>query len=212
MNFKRNRTTFSSSVGFTLLEILVAMAILAMSLIAIITNQIQAVQLYDSTKNLTIATQLAKQKMNELILEFKGKDVGEIPEEKKGDFKDTDFEEFKWNMTFKSDEEFEKIGKVLTAKNDISKMIVDQMSGSGMDPNKIAELLGNAIKKLTVTIEWTTTLDDGEVSVWQHYIDDKAQMPGQNVGPTEPGPDDKQTPKPNTTPNPHPTDPGEGDE
>lgn len=59
-----------SARGFSLLEVMVAIAILAMSFIALINFQGQTMFRVKRAENLTTATLLAQQKMGELMLQF----------------------------------------------------------------------------------------------------------------------------------------------
>jgi len=52
--------------GFTLLEVMIALAILSIALIAVLGLQSQAISIVDESSNLTIAAFLAKSKMAEL--------------------------------------------------------------------------------------------------------------------------------------------------
>ena len=54
------------SAGFTLLEVVVAMAILCMSLMAIFNMNAGAIRMHTYTKRLTVATLLARSKMTDI--------------------------------------------------------------------------------------------------------------------------------------------------
>ena len=79
--------------GFTILEVLIALAIIAIVLITCVRAQNQNIRLHQLSRDITIATILARQKMGEIEL------VG-FPElgEDEGDFEDT-FPRFTWNTT-----------------------------------------------------------------------------------------------------------------
>lgn len=184
--------------GFTILEVFIAMAILAMAMVALMGSQSQAVKLHDASRNVSLGAMLARQKMNELLLAFKGKDVGEIPEEKKGDFGDAEFAGFKWTMTFKPDEEFEKLGSLLSGGDnkrveekvgdELSGMVQQEIKNAGIDP----ELIAKAIRKVVVTVTWDTGVDTGEYEIWMHLLDAKAQLTKGAV--SGPGPGSNPTP------------------
>jgi general secretion pathway protein I len=76
--------------GFTILEVLIALAIIAIVLITCVRAQNQNIRLHQLSRDITIATILARQKMGEIEL------VG-FPElgENEGDFEDT-FPRFTW--------------------------------------------------------------------------------------------------------------------
>ena len=58
----------SSPRGFTLLEVLISLAIIAIVLITCLRAQNQSIRLYQLSRDLTIATILARQKMGEIEL------------------------------------------------------------------------------------------------------------------------------------------------
>jgi general secretion pathway protein I len=87
---------FRKSRAFTLLEVVIALAILAVSLVAILDINSQAVYSHIYAKKLTIATLLARSKM--VDLEQKLHDTGMTPddEEDAGDFSEEGWPSYKW--------------------------------------------------------------------------------------------------------------------
>ena len=79
--------------GFTLLEVLIALAIIAIVLITCVRAQNQSIRLHQLSRDMTIATILARQKMGEI-------EVVGFPElgEDDGDFGDA-FPGFTWKTT-----------------------------------------------------------------------------------------------------------------
>ncbi len=86
--------------GFTLLEVMVALAIIAFSLITILHSHSLGVKLSTKTKQLSIATMLAQRKLGEI--EINGfPDLGE----EEGDFGD-DYPQFLWKVSVAEEEFF----------------------------------------------------------------------------------------------------------
>ncbi len=79
--------------GFTLLEVLISLAIIAIVLITCLRAQNQSIRLYHLSRDMTIATILARQKMGEI-------ELAGFPElgEDEGDFEDT-FPGFSWQRS-----------------------------------------------------------------------------------------------------------------
>jgi general secretion pathway protein I len=79
--------------GFTLLEVLISLAIIAIVLITCLRAQNQSIRLYHLSRDMTIATILARQKMGEI-------ELAEFPElgEDEGDFEDK-FPGFSWQRS-----------------------------------------------------------------------------------------------------------------
>lgn len=82
--------------GFTLLEAMVAMAILAGSLMAIARLNSGAVAMHAYTKKVTVATMLARSKMTDLEQELYDKGFSADDDEQSGDFSQEGFSSFKW--------------------------------------------------------------------------------------------------------------------
>lgn len=82
--------------GFTLLEVIIALAILAVGLTVLVSSQAQAVVMAAETDNIRVATLIAQEKMNEALLRveadgfIEGQDV-----EEEGDFSDFGSEDFR---------------------------------------------------------------------------------------------------------------------
>jgi general secretion pathway protein I len=82
--------------GFTLLEVVVALAILAMSLMAIFDLNAGAIASHVYVKRLTVATLLARSKMTDLEQELYDKGFSNDDDEDSGDFSDEGWPMFKW--------------------------------------------------------------------------------------------------------------------
>lgn len=96
----------TSSSGFTLLEVLVAISLLAMGLVVLLDAQGGGMQMTRYAKHLSVATQLARARMAFLMQEIED---GKVPfglsksSCKEGDFNDEDkaFEGYKWEYCIK---------------------------------------------------------------------------------------------------------------
>jgi general secretion pathway protein I len=82
--------------GFTLLETIIAMAILGLSLMAIFQISSQAVYAHVYAKKLTVATLLARSKMVDLEQEMFDKGFQLDDDEQSGDFSDDGWASYKW--------------------------------------------------------------------------------------------------------------------
>jgi general secretion pathway protein I len=86
------------SIGFTLLEVVVALAILSMALMAIFNLNAGAVAMHVYTKKLTVATLLARSKMTDIEQKLYDKGFAADDEEDGGDFSDEHWSNFKWRV------------------------------------------------------------------------------------------------------------------
>jgi general secretion pathway protein I len=84
------------TAGFTLLEVIVSMAILGLALMAIFDLNAGAVAMHAYTKKLTVASMLARSKMIDIEQDLYDKAFNNDDEEKSGDFSDEGWSSFKW--------------------------------------------------------------------------------------------------------------------
>src|SRR5205814_9560439 len=82
--------------GFTLLEVVIALVILSLSLMAIFDLNAGAIRAHVYTKRLSIAALLARGKMIDLEQELYDKGFQNDDEEKAGDFSEDGWSTFKW--------------------------------------------------------------------------------------------------------------------
>ena len=110
--------------GFSLLEVMIAIGILAMSLTVLLESQASSVNNAGRSRDLTIATLLARSKMIDLEQQLfdEGFTVGETTEE--GDFDEEGFEQVKWEST------------ISEVEMDLSSLagLCDAFSGGGEEP------------------------------------------------------------------------------
>jgi len=82
--------------GFTLLEVMVAMAILAVTLVALLETQGQSLVMTNYAKHLIVATLLARSKMVDLEMELYKNGFDQFDEELDGDFEEEGFPKYRW--------------------------------------------------------------------------------------------------------------------
>ena len=82
--------------GFTLLETVIALAILGLALMAIFDLNAGAVANHAYTKKLTVATLLARSKMTDLEQKLYDDGFSNDDDEESGDFSDEGWSTFKW--------------------------------------------------------------------------------------------------------------------
>lgn len=161
--WKRNQINFSFQKGFTLLETLMAMMIMATALLLLANSWSAAFSRVKKTQlNFELST-LLDRKMNELEREFKGKPVDGIPDEKEEDFGD-DLKNFSWKMKSRKFE-FPDISSSLTARSggadQMTIMIVKQMT----------DQISKSIKEITVTVIYKAEKKNIEVSATTYFTD-----------------------------------------
>lgn len=97
MNFK-----FSKDRGFSLLEILIALAILAISLVGLYTSQGNALKASAAAQHIQVATLLARNQMTQMLIDLeRDRAKGSFPKEKEeesGTF-EAPYEDYQWKWT-----------------------------------------------------------------------------------------------------------------
>jgi prepilin-type N-terminal cleavage/methylation domain-containing protein len=156
--------------GFTLLEVMVAISILAVSLVVIFDTNGRGVYMAGSARDMTVATLLARYQMTELEHELFKEGFDDFDEKKDGDFCDQGWCDYRWEA---------EIRKVEFDTSGIAGMLGD--SGGGDDASDpasslpfdagivqtmlpmVQQSLEDAIRRISLTIRWKEG-DQGERS------------------------------------------------
>jgi len=152
--------------GFTLLETVIAIVILAGSLILLSNSWGAAFMRIRKTQmNFEIAAMLER-KMNEIDLQYRGKPLEEIEESKEGDFgSEGNLGQYTWKMSSKK-LELPDIAATLTARSGGA----DQMLMSVI--KQMTDALSKAVKEVTVTvIRKDKNQKPVEASVTTYFVD-----------------------------------------
>lgn len=134
-----------ANAGFSILEVVVALGILALALVVLVESQATAVVMTVEAERIMVATMLAEQKMSEvvLLLESEGFQEADVNEEgdfskgvfgeflpgamdgKFGDINEDAFEDYHWAFTIRQID--------LSLAGDMGQM-ADDLQGSGLGP------------------------------------------------------------------------------
>jgi prepilin-type N-terminal cleavage/methylation domain-containing protein len=177
-------------LGFSLLEMMVAIALLSLGLVLLLQVQARSIQLAQQAREMTIATQLARAKLLDCQVDLlkKGFSIGDYNEE--GDFSDEDMPGFYWECHAYQPE---------MPVADATDINTAAASGAlGMDPAageeaaggagqadpmmgmiapivaQMSGILGDSIRELHVIIRWGVGEDVQEMTVTTHVIDKTA--------------------------------------
>lgn len=149
----------SKSAGFTLLEVMVAIAILAISLSVLLRFQGNTLLVSGRQENITIATMLARQKMVEIELDLeKGMQAGEFPDERSEEAEfDTPFEAYRWSMNIKK---VELPAPIVGEEGSIQEMVGRQLT----------EEIAKTVREVRLQIKWTEMGEEQSLEVVTHLI------------------------------------------
>ncbi|WII71933.1 type II secretion system protein [Bdellovibrio sp. 22V] len=157
--------------GFTLVETIIAMVILSTGLLLLSNSWSGSFMRVRKTQLSTEVAALLERKMIEVEMEYQGKPLDSIPEEKEDDF-GSEYPQYSWKMTSK---EFEvpDISATLTAQAGGA----DELSLTVM--KTLTEHLAKSVKEVKVTVIWKGAKKPLEFSATQYFVDyDKEiQMP-----------------------------------
>lgn len=150
--------------GFTLLEVMVAIAILAISLLAIYNLQSTSMLGSARAQKVAICTQLARLKMDKILIEIEdGIRKGEFPEEKEdaGTFEEDKYPDFGWKL---------KIKKVEIPKPPLPEGANQDVMG--MVFGMISDQLSQSTREVKLTIVWRGADDEEEegITVTTHVV------------------------------------------
>jgi general secretion pathway protein I len=192
--------------GFTLLEVMIALAILAGALVVLLRISTQDVRAAYHAKLITIGTQLARSKMADIEADLY-KNLFSCDEQSQGDFTDDGQAKFTWEATCEkvelptSDSVTSAIGGQQGSANpsttgqkpeDMNQEALMNLAGGStsgalgagmvqMYFPLIAPILENAIRKVTLTVKWKIGGDEDSIKVICFFTDTKAidlAMPG----------------------------------
>jgi len=204
-----------SAAGFTLLEIMVALAILSSTLVVllrIVTNNVRAT---NHAKMTTAATFLARTKMSDMEDQILYEGFSTDTETAHGTFKDDGYPLFRWetmierielptDLTQKSQDKARESSN--DAKDPMSLMtgFLGGMMSSFIEPIRIG--LQESVRKVTVRVLWDETGRRDQTMEVVQYLTDPSKLDGNltapGVGTGGPGAPNTTTNKPPSTANP----------
>ena len=123
--------------GFTLLEVMVALALLAASLVAIADLCGNALRNHAYARDLTAATLLARGKMAELEQKYEDQGFKDFDEDEEGNFSDAGRPDMRWKLELvkpAADLSAEQLMAMLAGTTDVDQLMAKVMGGLGGAP------------------------------------------------------------------------------
>lgn len=147
------------------MEVMVAIGILGISLVAIFNVQATSILAAGRVKNITAATLLAQSKMIDIELELKEDGFSDFAEESNGTFEEEGWPEFRWKATV-SKVEIPLPGAMPSGED--SNQYANMMSGY---TSMITDMISNALRECVLTVEWDEGKNVQSIEVATHFIE-----------------------------------------
>ena len=174
--------------AFSLLEVMVAMAILSVGLVSLLQVQSRSAQLAIEAREMTVATMLARGKLYDCQTDLlkKGFSIGDYDES--GNFDDEGYPTFFWECHAYKPEmpTGDGVGDMGSAASALGMgASADAASGAGAQPQgadmgmgmiapvmqQMASVMGDSIRELVIIVRWGTAPDQQEMRVTTHVVD-----------------------------------------
>jgi general secretion pathway protein I len=189
---RQTKVTF----GFTLLEVLIAIAILALGVVALFQSQASSLRMAQAARTLTVATQLARAKLFDCRFDLIKKGFGLGSYDESGDFSDDDFPDYEWEchaypfeIPLPNQDQIQQ-GMKAGQKGDTGAGA--SMSASMLAPffNLISPAFKNSVRELILIVRWKEGEATEELKVVTHVVNreplalllrqlpDQPQIPG----------------------------------
>jgi prepilin-type N-terminal cleavage/methylation domain-containing protein len=138
--------------GFTLLEVMIAFAIIVVILAAAFTAQSGSLASSTRNRSIIIATSLARNLINEQELKYEGLPMSRLPEKSGPENFPAPNDKIKWTITY-SKVDFSALTDL------IARATKDEKKSGGDDQSQtilriFKEYLEKSVRRMTVTIEW----------------------------------------------------------
>lgn len=179
-----------STRGFSLLEVMVALAILSVGLVTLMQVQARSAQLAIEAREITVATMLARGKLYDCQTDLakKGFSIGDYDEE--GNFDEEGYPTYFWEChAYKPELPTGEVGDTSGAASAFGlggaadaaaasgqPNPADEMGMSFLGPviSQLSTVMGDSIRELVVVVRWGTGEDQAEMTVTTHVIDKTA--------------------------------------
>lgn len=165
--------------GFTLLEVMIAIAIMVIAFTSILIIQSSSLKATERARHLTIVAMLAREKMIDAEHEFEGKAFNEVDETKEGTF-DAPFSEFSWKREIK-EVEFPSLGGGSFSGNGGGENSDDDaVGGDGGGGNNsqadsiakaVSKYISKSLREVNVTISWKAGKSLKTYSLSTYWVD-----------------------------------------
>ncbi|MCK6527495.1 prepilin-type N-terminal cleavage/methylation domain-containing protein [Myxococcota bacterium] len=174
--------------GFTLLEVLVSVSILAISLTVLIGAQLTAVRMLDDSRDVVTATMLARDVMTRVELYLEERGFGETELTESGDFKSDypgEFDDFEWEYSVAPiDLDLGNVQGLLAAFSggETEGSETEQVGAAQdlgdlpIDLSMFDEQIARYIRAIEVTVRWKRAEHAEEITLVTHAVNPSGRV------------------------------------
>ena len=159
--------------GFTLLEVVIAMAIMAICFGSILAVEGGAINASTRAKQMSTVATLARNQMIETEYKIEGKKFEEVKKEDQGTFKEP-YQDYSWKRVIK-EITLPNLTSLLSGGGSTAKDSSSSKSGANQNAEMLGKLLtkflSKALREVTVTILWTKGGNQLNYSVSTYWVD-----------------------------------------
>lgn len=158
--------------GFTLLEVIIAMAIMVLALASILAIESNSINASARAKQMSIVAMLARNEMIMTEFDIEGKTFDEMEKEKTGQF-DAPYNDYGWKREIK-EIEFPPINPAAASNLDGSQSAnSDQDNSANVDTmaKLITQYLSKSLREVSVSIIWKKSGKEQSFTVATYWVD-----------------------------------------
>ena len=180
-NRRRRQPPRSKPAGFTLIEVMVAIGVLAICFTAIFNVQASSIQAASRTKYITAATLLAHSKMVDIEQQLTVEGFSEFAEDMDGNFEEEGWPEFRWrakilkvripipgNMPGSSTDDSSSGSSSSDKSNSNNNVYASMVSGYS---SMISDIISGALREVNLVVEWEEGSEHRELALSTHFAD-----------------------------------------
>lgn len=138
--------------GFTLLEVLIALSLLVFIIAGVLITQSNGITSSSRTKNILIATNLARNLINESELKYEGLSFEKLPKKDEGNFAEP-YSQFKWTLTFE-EVDFSALTDLVKKATEGETKAENQDATTEQLAKYFQDYMQKSVRRMQLTVEW----------------------------------------------------------
>jgi prepilin-type N-terminal cleavage/methylation domain-containing protein len=160
-----------NDAGFTLLEVIIAMAIMVLALSSILAIESGSINASARAKQMSVVAMLARNEMIMAEFDLEGKTFDEVEKEKTGQFS-APYSDYSWKRTVK-EVNFPPINPAAGATEGGQSSANDQDNSANVETmaKLITNYLSKAMREITISVVWKKSGKEQSFTVATYWVD-----------------------------------------